>query len=157
VPEEAFYLDQSRPGFWSTLKEKLGLSGETAGDDLRATQPLFSGAETDNRDIYSQLDAHNMGCVCVYSEFASVEQAEAVVASLKEGRQVVVNLEGASRDLAQRIVDIANGASYALSGYRKQIGEKVFLYTPKDTYIVTEKRGEPERLPEFLSDEGDLF
>lgn len=157
MSDEAFYLDDVKPGFWTHLKEKLGLARETEEDELGAPQPLFSSEYAEQRDIYTKLDAHNMGCVSVYCEFASVEQAESVVASLKEGRQVVVNLEGANRLIAQRIVDIINGASYALNGYRKQIGDKVFLYTPRDVYIVAEKGERTDPVPEFLTDEGDIF
>lgn len=157
MAEEAFYLDEVKPGFWCQLKEKLGFAPATDEDEIGAPQPLFSGEYSEERDIYGRLDAHNMGCVSVYSDFYHVEQAEAVVTSLKEGRQVVVNLEGTVKDTAQRIVDIVNGASYALNGYRKQIGDKVFIYTPRDVYIVTEKGGQGEAVPEFLADTGDIF
>jgi hypothetical protein len=155
--DEAFYLDDVKPGFWTHLKERLGLVRGADEEELGATQPLFSAEYAEQRDIYAKLDAHNMGCVSVYGDFGSVEQAESAVASLKEGRQVVVNLEGADRLIAQRIVDIINGASYALNGYRKQIGDKVFLYTPRDVYIVTERGERTEPVPEFLTDEGDFF
>jgi cell division inhibitor SepF len=54
---------------------------------------------------------------------------------LKSGQQQVVNLERASADMAERIIDFLNGVTYALDGTVEKIGDKVYLFAPANVEV----------------------
>jgi cell division inhibitor SepF len=41
-----------------------------------------------------------------------------------------VNLEGADREMARRVIDFASGMCYALSGTMEKVGSGVYLLKP---------------------------
>jgi cell division inhibitor SepF len=43
---------------------------------------------------------------------------------------VIVNLEGADREMSRRIIDFASGMCYALSGTMEKVGSGVYLLKP---------------------------
>lgn len=49
---------------------------------------------------------------------------------LKTGVPVIVNLQGADRDLLRRIVDFASGVTYGLDGEMERTADRVYLLTP---------------------------
>jgi cell division inhibitor SepF len=141
--EDYFYdeeLDEEeghRPSFFQRLRERLSFR-RREDDLLDEPQPLVGAPDTDRRELYERIESRRMGCVCVHMRADSVAEAERAVQNLKEGRQVILNVEAVNPSIARRIVDIVHGASFALGGYRRQIGEGVYLYTPTNVYIVVE-------------------
>ena len=144
--QEEDEVDETCPGFFQRLKGRLSFR-HRGEDPLDEPQPLVGAADTENRRLYERIEARRMGCVCVHMLADSIAEAERAVQNLKEGRQVIVNVEGVGPAMARRVVDIVNGASYALGGYRRQIGEGVFLYTPPNVYIVVESLDDLESPP----------
>jgi cell division inhibitor SepF len=57
-------------------------------------------------------------------------QAQEIADHFKEGVPVIVNLEGADREMARRIIDFASGMCYALSGTMEKVGSGVYLLKP---------------------------
>ena len=53
----------------------------------------------------------------------------------KSGQAVIVNLQGADRDLRRRLVDFASGLCYALGGKMDRVADQVYLLTPADVEI----------------------
>ena len=49
---------------------------------------------------------------------------------LLSGRAVVINMEGVQVELAQRIIDFASGACYAIDGNLQKISSYIFIVTP---------------------------
>jgi cell division inhibitor SepF len=141
--EDYFYdddLDEDanhRPGFFQRLRERLSFRRHE-DELLDEPQPLVGAPDTERRELYERIEARRMGCVCVHMRADSVAEAERAVQNLKEGRQVILNVEAVNPSIARRIVDIVHGASFALGGYRRQIGEGVYMYTPPNVYIVVE-------------------
>jgi cell division inhibitor SepF len=58
----------------------------------------------------------------------------------RQGYSVIMNLQGASGELAQRLVDFASGLAYGLGGSMKPVAEKVFLITPEGVQVSAEER-----------------
>jgi cell division inhibitor SepF len=58
----------------------------------------------------------------------------------REGYSVIMNLQGAHPDLAQRLVDFASGMAYGLGGAMKPVADKVFLITPEGVQVSAEER-----------------
>lgn len=60
----------------------------------------------------------------------SFQDAKEIGDRLKTGVPVIVNLQGADRDLTRRIVDFASGLTYAVDGEMEQTASRVYLLTP---------------------------
>lgn len=58
----------------------------------------------------------------------------------REGYSIIMNLQGANAELAQRLVDFASGMAYGLGGAMKPVAEKVFLVTPEGVQVSAEER-----------------
>jgi cell division inhibitor SepF len=61
---------------------------------------------------------------------ASFQDAKEIGDRLKAGVPVIVNLQGADRDLLRRIVDFASGLTYGLDGEMERTADRVYLLTP---------------------------
>lgn len=57
-------------------------------------------------------------------------QAQEIADYFKDGVPVIVNLEGADREMSRRIIDFASGMCYALSGTMEKVGSGVYLLKP---------------------------
>jgi len=58
--------------------------------------------------------------------------AQDVADHVKGGDPVLVNLQGAGRDLTRRMIDFCSGVTYALQGGMERVADGVFLITPAD-------------------------
>lgn len=66
---------------------------------------------------------------------SSIDESQEIADTLLSGRAVILNLEGISTAVAQRIVDFAAGACYAIDGNMQPVSEYVFLITPKQVGV----------------------
>ena len=58
------------------------------------------------------------------------DDASAVADHLNAKRTVVLNLEGANKDVARRILDFLSGVAYANDGQIKKVANCTFIITP---------------------------
>ena len=58
------------------------------------------------------------------------DQAQEVADRFKEGQSVIMNLEGADREVARRLIDFASGLCYALDGSMEKVAYGVYLLNP---------------------------
>lgn len=65
----------------------------------------------------------------------SFDDALDVVQSLRERRAVIMNMKELEPEQAQRLLDFVSGATHALDGHQKQIGEGIFLFSPSNVVI----------------------
>jgi len=65
----------------------------------------------------------------------SFNEAQVIGDRFKSGQPVIVNLEGAERDLRRRLVDFASGLCYGLGGKMDRVADNVFLLTPDDVEV----------------------
>lgn len=71
------------------------------------------------------------------STFNDVEE---VGERFRNGIPVIMNLDGASENVAKRLLDFASGLIYGLDGRIERVGDRVFLLTPVGTDVSTEER-----------------
>ena len=64
-----------------------------------------------------------------------------VTETLLNGRTVVINMEGLSVDIAQRIIDFTSGATFAMHGNLQKISNYIFLATPNGVDISGDIQG----------------
>ena len=72
--------------------------------------------------------------VCVIKP-NSIDDEREITDTLLNGRTVVINMEGLSVDIAQRIIDFISGATYAMQGNLQKISTYIFLATPSGVDI----------------------
>jgi cell division inhibitor SepF len=58
------------------------------------------------------------------------DQAQEVADKFKEGLPVIMNLEGADREVARRLIDFASGLCYGLDGSMEKVTNGVYLLKP---------------------------
>lgn len=72
--------------------------------------------------------------VCIFKP-TKYEDAKEIADILLSGKAVILNLEGIHMDLAQKIVDFASGATYAIEGNMQKISNYIVLLTPSTVDI----------------------
>lgn len=72
--------------------------------------------------------------VCVIKP-NSIEDELEITETLLNGRTVVINMEGLSVDIAQRIIDFTSGSTFAMHGNLQKISNYIFLATPSGVDI----------------------
>ena len=58
------------------------------------------------------------------------DQAQEVADKFKEGQPVIMNIEGADREVSRRLIDFASGLCYGLSGSMEKVATGVYLLKP---------------------------
>ncbi len=98
----------------------------------------------DNRDLNRKANLVSLQGAktvrVVVSEPTTFEDAQDLADSLKNRRQVVLNLSGTEPDIARRIIDFLSGTTYALDGQTQKLGESIFLFAPSNVEISREPR-----------------
>ena len=70
----------------------------------------------------------------------SFNEAQEVADKFMAGVPVIVNLQGAERELSRRLVDFASGLCYGLHGQMERVTNQVYLLTPTDVQVSDEDR-----------------
>ena len=70
----------------------------------------------------------------------SFNSAQEVADHFKASQPVIVNLQGASRDLSRRLIDFTSGLCYGLGGQMERVANQVYLLTPTDVVVSDEER-----------------
>lgn len=73
--------------------------------------------------------------VLVY-EPSSYDDVEKLIDYLKSRQPAIINLDNASPDTAQRVLDFMSGAIYALNGSVVRISGNIFLISPEGVGIT---------------------
>lgn len=69
---------------------------------------------------------------------AAFGDAKTVGDHFKNERPVIMNLQGADRDLRRRLIDFASGICYGLGGQMTRVAKEIFLLTPADVEVSEE-------------------
>ena len=69
-------------------------------------------------------------------------EAQKVTDYLKEGKMIVINMEGIEVHAAQRIIDFIGGACYALDGSLQAISANIFIAAPMNVDVTGDLRDE---------------
>ena len=71
------------------------------------------------------------------------DEVQSVINYLKEGETVMLNLNNMNEIDAQRLLDSASGAIYALNGSIRHVDNNIFLLTPQGFNIRTPENSAP--------------
>ena len=61
---------------------------------------------------------------------------------LRDGKTIVINMEGMEVHAAQRIIDFISGACYALDGTLQAISDKIFIAAPETIEVAGDLKDE---------------
>lgn len=67
-------------------------------------------------------------------------EAQDVADKFKASQPVIMNLQGADRDLARRLIDFASGLCYGIGGQMERVSNQVYLLTPTNVEVSQEER-----------------
>ena len=67
----------------------------------------------------------------------SLDECPKLVDSLKARKPVIINLERLETDVARKIFDFLNGATYALGGNVQKIANNIFVFLPENVDVST--------------------
>ena len=73
-------------------------------------------------------------------EPATFNDAQAIGDRVKGNQAVILNLQGADRDLQRRIIDFSSGLAYAVGGSMSRVADSVFLLTPMNVQLSEEEK-----------------
>jgi len=71
-----------------------------------------------------------------------MEDCKVICDSLLDGRTVILNMEGISTDIAQRIIDFSLGSIYAITGNLQQVSKYIFVATPSNVELSGDFQGD---------------
>jgi cell division inhibitor SepF len=100
-----------------------------------------------------RLDRERATSVTVRRAVQSFEDVRRAVDGLREGVQQIVNIEQTPADIAERLIDFLNGATYALDGSVEKIGTQVYLFTPSSISIDVEDKAKAPASKAFFDRE----
>ncbi|MBQ3089289.1 MAG: cell division protein SepF [Oscillospiraceae bacterium] len=100
-------------------------------DDYDYSAPVSSG----HSDNVVNINATTQLQVVVVTP-TKFEQAAGIGDHLKDRRTVVLNLEGANKDVSRRMVDFLSGVAYALEGKIKKVAVSTYIITPYNVDII---------------------
>ena len=75
----------------------------------------------------------------VVMEPRSFDDAAAIVQHLKDRKIVMLNLHLLDNDQSQRTIDFVCGASQALNGKPKKVGDRVFVFAPHNVALSADE------------------
>ena len=70
----------------------------------------------------------------------SFNEAQEVADKFKGNQPVIMNLQGADRDLARRLIDFASGLCYGVGGQMEKVANQVYLLSPSNVEVSVEER-----------------
>ena len=102
-----------------------GFSGKQSEPDEAPVKRPFAGKPQQR----GKKNMSNGMEVCVIKP-TGVDDSREIIDTLLSNRTVLLNMEGLDVDIAQRILDYASGATYAIDGNLHKISHYIFIITP---------------------------
>lgn len=152
-------------GLWSRMVERLKGHDDDRDEEedmaVEQTQPIPASARASGgsynplkRGTTLRIDQARQTRITVRRSVQTFDDARRAADGLKDGQQQIVNLEQTPADMAERITDFLNGATYALDGSVEKIGEMVYLFTPSTVVIDIEDKPAPTGIRATVYDRG---
>ena len=102
-----------------------GFSGKQSEPDEAPVKRPFAGKPQQR----GKKNMSNGMEVCVIKP-TGVDDSREIIDTMLSNRTVLLNMEGLDVDIAQRILDYASGATYAIDGNLQKISHYIFIITP---------------------------
>ena len=122
------FIDISEDGYYED-GNAVKAPDYTVEEPERRTEPKVINHPNFNRG----------GNEVVVMEPRSFDDAATIVQHLKDRKIVMLNLHLLDNDQSQRTIDFVCGASQALNGKPKKVGDKVFVFAPHNVALSADE------------------
>ncbi len=123
--------DYEPKGLWTRIKEVVIGSDEL--DEEEQDTAVVSNSR--KQQLPLRLQTARSGRVAVRLSAQVFEDAKLAADGLKSGEYQIVNMEKATPDMAERVIDFLNGVCYALDGTVERVGDKVYMFVPANVVV----------------------
>lgn len=100
---------------------------------------IASPQETRSRQASLRIQSSRNSRVAVRRNVQVFEDARLAADGLKNGEQQIINLEQASPQMGERIIDFLNGVCYALDGTVERVGDRVYMFVPANVLVEVDE------------------
>ena len=94
---------------------------------------------THEMDIASMADRESVNASgqfrMVVIEPKNLDECKKLVDNMRNFKPIIVNLERVETDMARKMFDFLNGATYALEGNAQKINQNIYIFAPKNVNI----------------------
>ncbi len=133
-----------RKSFWTKVKDTLLGAEESDDDQDTASEPSAQNTNGASRKQASlRLQTARTHNIAIRTNAQVFEDAKVAADGFKNGEQQIVNLERATPQMAERIIDFLNGVCYALDGTVERVGDKVYLFAPANVAVEVDEGSTP--------------
>ena len=133
-----------RKSFWTKVKDTLLGAEESDDDQDTASDTSAPGANGATRKQASlRLQTARTHNIAIRTNAQVFEDAKVAADGFKNGEQQIVNLERATPQMAERIIDFLNGVCYAMDGTVERVGDKVYLFAPANVAVEVDEGSTP--------------
>ncbi|MGN0436752.1 MAG: cell division protein SepF, partial [Wujia sp.] len=108
----------------------------------QARQPQSSGKLVDFNNSRQQRQEGKVSNEVYVIKPQEISDSQTVTDFLKNGKTIVINMEGLELAPAQRIIDFIGGACYALNGTLQAISANIFIAAPSSIEVSGDLREE---------------
>ena len=124
------------------------------GNALREPAPSFTPVPMMEKRRESKIINHPSinrgGSEVVVVEPRSFDDAAAIVQHLKDRKIVMLNLHLLDKEQSQRTIDFVCGASQALNGNPKKVGDLVFVFAPSNVTLSADTSAQQSKFNDSL-------
>ena len=124
VPDDEFYDDEDEFDFVESSSRES--DGRGRGDGM----PDLNDIPTKKNKVVNIAATTQLQVVLVKPE--RFEDASSIADHLNDKRTVVLNLEGASKEVSRRLIDFLSGVAYANEGQIKRVAASTYIITPRN-------------------------
>lgn len=134
--EEESFSKFKKPSFLSKSKKTEEIEEE---EEIDSKKPLFK-QQKNNKVVSLKNNSRGMEVYVIKPQ--EFNEAQIVTDFMKDGKTIVINMEGIEVSIAQRIVDFIGGACYALNGSLQAVSANIFIAAPDNTEVSGDLREE---------------
>jgi cell division inhibitor SepF len=124
---------------WETEEEEEEIQEETVEEKYQPPQYLQTFAKKPQNNKIVNIHSNNQFKVVIMQP-ESFDDAREVCDQLKNKKPVVVNLEGLTKETAQRVIDFLSGSVYALDGDIQRVSAGIYMIAPSNVDIMSNFR-----------------
>ena len=115
---------------------------QTQGAYSSASRPASQGRVVDFNSRPQRSENYRGKSEVYVIRPQEISEAQTVADCLKQGKTIVVNMEGVELTSAQRIIDFIGGACYAIDGTLQAISANIFIAAPNSIEVSGDLREE---------------
>ncbi|MEG0895030.1 MAG: cell division protein SepF [Oscillospiraceae bacterium] len=145
------FVDKFKRAFTSIDEEydnEMDIMGGVAGERASFSSDFDSSDQQKSNKVVNIHATTQLQVILVKPE--QFEDASAIADHLNAKRTVVLNLEGATKELSRRLIDFLSGVAYANNGQIKRVANSTFIITPYNVDIMGDLLDELENNGVYL-------